>query len=961
MHNTFLSEVAERLYSRHGNEIQKLTIVFPSRRARLFFSDALSRISEQGAIWQPNYMSIDEIMTEASSYELGDKIRILSELYNIYLTHHNESFDKFYHWGELLLSDFDLIDKYMIDAEMLFSNISDLKEIESDTSYLTPEMIEVINRFWSHFENEESLSAYKSRFLKIWKSLLDIYRSLHQRLSELNFAYQGMIYRSAAENLGQGKVLFNKQRHYVFVGFNALSECEKRVLRFIKTNYPCDFYWDYDSYYTSNDEQEAGRFLRENISEFAATDEVSHDNFLNINKKISSISTVSNITQCKYVNTILREISPELKFDKQTAIVLTDENLLIPLLHSLPVDSGRDDDGSIQLNVTMGYPIRQTSVYSFLMRLFELQRNGYIKDGKATFYHIDVMGILNHPFVEEQEGDLAEKLRRQIIDEHLIRVDSTLFEDSLLLSEIFTYTNNWKELYNYIVRIIDSFTLLEEDYDNTRSLKLAYMSILSENVKQVSNSIKTCDIDISTSTYTSLLKRHLQNVRIPFSGEPLQGLQIMGILETRNLDFKNVIILSMNDDNFPGNLVGNNSFIPYNLRAAYGMPTPEHHEGVYAYYFYRLIQRAERVDMLYCSRADNQTTGERSRYIYQLEFESPYKLQQHKIGVNITADKTKPIIIEKKGAVLERLQRMLNDQDRILSPSSFSNYIKCPLRFYFNSIANIKSSDTISEEVDSPMFGTILHAAAEELYSEIIGVANPKEQLQQMLKGNKIEYAVRKAINDNYLKQKNYDAKDYSGTLILVEKAVVNYLSTKIIPYDIAHCDFAVQSLEEKIKYPISLSDGSQLYIGGTADRIDSMDDGTLRIIDYKTGAGHDSQSKKPFTHINGVEYMFSKESPRTYALQTMLYSMIMYHKLHRDIRPSLYMVQDMGKEEYSPYIYDCDASLDEVKYAKYKKDFESILRQTIEELFNPNIPFVQCEQGDKSCEYCDYKKLCKR
>ncbi|MBR5811938.1 MAG: PD-(D/E)XK nuclease family protein, partial [Alistipes sp.] len=621
MQQTFLAEVAAKLFEQYGDNISTLTIVLPSRRARLFFSEALSHLSDK-PLWQPEYISIDDIMSEASSYTSGEKIRLITELYKIYSQYHDESFDKFYFWGEMLLSDFDLIDKYMIDADMLFRNISDIKELEADMSYLTPEMRRVINTFWSHFEKEKSLSDEKRKFLKIWLSLAPIYHALRERLCELGFAYSGMIYRSAVENLKQGKELLNLDREYIFIGFNALSECEKEMMRYISRNGRCQFFWDYDNYYTQDPEAEAGRFLRDNIKQFKPLHDISHNNFIETKKRFTAISTVSNVMQCKYIDNILKEISEDLEFDKQTAIVLTDESLLVPLLHSLPEKVAQ------KVNVTMGYPLRQTTAYSFLERLIELQKNCRHSADTTTFYHTDTEGILSHPYIASIIGEAAKNYHDEIIKQRKIRVSSDFFKDSELLSIIFSSTDSWSELSEYLLKVIREICYNSEYKELLDTTQRAYLGLLIENTTTTANCVAKCDIELTTSTFTSLLRRHLQTIRIPYSGEPLQGLQVMGILETRNLDFKNVIILSMNDDNFPGNVANSSSFIPYNLRAAYGIPTPEHHEGVYAYYFYRLIQRAERVDMLYCSHADEKSTGEQSRYIYQLEYESLYTINR---------------------------------------------------------------------------------------------------------------------------------------------------------------------------------------------------------------------------------------------------------------------------------------------------------------------------------------------
>ena len=950
MQQTFLAEVASKLYEQYGSEISNLTIVLPSRRARLFFTEALSHLTDK-PLWQPRYLAIDDIMCQATSLSKGEKIRTITELYKIYSSYHDESFDKFYFWGEILLSDFDLIDKYMIDADMLFRNISDLKELEADLSYLTPEMRKVINTFWSHFEKEESLSDEKRKFLKIWLSLAPIYHSFKARLYELGFAYSGMIYRSAVENIKQGIELLDLNKRYVFVGFNALSECEKEVIRYIDRNGNCQFFWDYDTYYTNDTEAEAGRFLRENIKAFKPTHQISNNNFSTIKKQFTAISTVSNVLQCKYVDKILREISEDLEFDKQTAIVLTDEALLTPLLHSLPEKVAKN------VNITMGYPLRQTTAYSFLERLIELQKNCRKSGDNPTFYHLDAEGILSHSFIVEIEGEKTKQLREQIIKQRQIRVEKEFFAGSELLNVIFSATNSWQELSEYLLEVIDTIIYKSIESESKDKQQQAYLTMLADNIKEIANCVNKCEIELSTSTYTSLVRRHLQTIRIPYSGEPLQGLQVMGILETRNLDFKNVILLSMNDDNFPGNPTSASSFIPYNLRAAYGMPTPEHHEGVYAYYFYRLIQRAERVDMLYSSHADENSTGEQSRYIYQLEYESPYAINRTNVGVDVRVAQSDSIVVEKRGEVLDKLMQFLDEKSpKILSPKAISPYISCPLKFYFASIARLKTTDELSDDIDNPMFGTILHSAIETLYTPIKGIVNTSDYLKQILKGRKVEQAVEQAINSEFLNRKDTSTEDYTGSMLLVRNIVSKYIRHNIIPYDIAHNSFSIMELEDKISHEFELGDGRKVVIGGYADRIDSLDNGNIRVVDYKTG--------KANLVISGIASLFEDKNrtANSNILQTMLYSMVLNHKHKRNVEPSLYYVRQMNSDNYSPRVIDKERAT-EVDYMAYTEEFEQQLRAKLTELFNPEIPFTQCDisEADSCCKHCDFKTICKR
>lgn len=946
MQNTFLSEVAQQLYNRYGDDISSLTIVVPTRRARLFLSEAFSNIAQR-PLWQPEYMSMDDIMRSASDLKIGNRVRIISELYKIYSKYHKETFDVFYSWGETLLGDFNLIDNYMIDADMLFRNIYDLKVLEADLDYLTPEMRSIIHSFWKHFEDEITLKEEKQKFLAIWLTLAKVYHELKDRLSELGIAYQGMLYRAAADNINSGKCLPATSRHYVFVGFNALSKSEQCILNYLKVNAECDFFWDYDNYYTDNTKQEAGRFMRENIKTFTPSEGISHDNFATIKKDMTAISTVSEITQCKYLPTLLKELSENLELDKETAIILTDESLLMPLLHSLPKECANN------INVTMGHPLRNTTAYSFIDRLISLQKKAQISRGEVNFYHADVTGLLMHPYIINAYRE-AESLSKDIVKNRMVRVRQSMFADKgELLRKIFFYADSWQELAKSLIDIISTLINAESNNnDEDVSIKASYLSALSTGIEEIANCLNLCDIELDTSTFILLLHRHLPTIRIPFSGEPLQGMQIMGILETRALDFKNVIILSMNENNFPGIINKVNSAIPNNLRIAYGIPTPDHHESVYAYYFYRLIQRAERVDLVYCSHNGE---SDQSRYIRQLEYESPYPIKRINIGVDIKAEKKSEIEIEKSDEIMEKLNQYLDPQSgRSLYPTAFSNFIDCPLRFYLQNIAKLKVQDELEDNIDNRIFGNILHSAMEFLYQDLKDVIYTEDDLNLLLKNNKVESAVEQAIKKDVANNQEIDKAEYSGNLQLISEIIIKYIRDYIIPFDKKQKGVVFRGFEGNYHYKFPLGDGREVNIAGKADRLDSLGNGNLRIVDYKTGKKHDS--------ISRIADLFDgpKRSGCKNILQTIMYSMVLFHSQNRNVTPALYYIKEMYNPTFTPNVV---INKQEVDYESYKEEFENALREKLKELFNKDIPFRQCgeDEAKKTCNYCNFKTICKR
>lgn len=945
----FLYEVAEDLYARYGEELSERAVLFPSRRARLFFVDALTRIARR-PMWRPEWTTVDELMERISGLHTADRVRLVTELYKVYSRYHDEPFDRFYFWGDMLLADFDMIDKYLVDAGQLFGNLAELKEIEADISYLTPRQLEIVRHFWATLGPEADLSEEKRRFLALWKTLGPIYHAYRAHLTRLGIAYGGMVQRAAAERIVAGEASLGPQTRFVVAGFNALSECEKRLFDFLSTAAETDFYWDYDTYYKDDPEQEAGMFVRTNAVRFPARARLSHD-LMARPKRLTAVAASSNAVQCKHVARILDALAAEQgPLDKETAIVLTDENLLLPLLYALPPEVGR-------VNVTMGFPLRQSLAYTFVERLVELQAHRRRKGAGWTFYHVDVTGILAHPYVAASDAGLMRRLSEEIAAERRISVDAAWLARGELLGRIFVPAEGWRALSDYLTGTLAAVARLPYEGDDARQ-RVEFLAVLSEEITKLRNALEGCDVELTDEVYVSLLRRHLQTLRIPFEGEPLEGVQVMGILETRNLDFRNVILLSMTDDNFPGNRTTGSSFIPYALRAAFSLPTPEHHEGVYAYYFYRLIQRAETVHMLYCAHADDKSTGEPSRYIRQLDYESGHPVRRIEAGVDVNLAETAPIEVAKDEEVMRRLERFVDPESRAtLSPTAFFRYVACPLRFYFHSVARLEVDDEVSEEVDAPMFGTILHAAVQRLYARVAGEAHPGETLRALLRTDAVAEAVGASINEHYLRDERAAESDYTGNLLLVKEIVIRYLRGGVVPYDAAHDDFTVRALESEVAYPFAFRAGERelrMKFAGIADRIDALPDGALRVVDYKTGSPH--------LEFAGVESLFTGEGRHRQSniLQTLLYAMMLYRSEGRDVEPALYYVRAMNRPDYLPQLDDRGDGMVGARYAHYAARFEEALRTTLAGMYDPAVPFRQCEDRD-TCRFCDFNAICRR
>lgn len=924
----FLSEVAQALYEKYGSDVSSLNVIFPSRRARLFFTEELAHLSTE-PIWQPMWLSVDDLVEELSGLRNNDRTRLITELYTVYAKYRNEPFDSFYYWGEILLADFDAIDKYMLDADVIFANVADLKLLEADTSYLDDDQKALIARFWALFEKQE-YSEQQQKFLEIWMTLAPIYHEFRAVLFEKNLAYSGMAFRAAAEKIIDGNISLPRQR-YVVAGFNALSKCESVIFDYLAKEHDVDFFWDFDSYYVDNQEQEAGLFLRKNLEHYPAT-KLPGDDFKNFArpKNITVVSAPSDSLQCKYVADFLRQHRVE---GRETAIVLTDENLLIPVLHSIPPEFKA-------VNVTMGYPLKLTLEYSFVERLITLHSR-HRKRGEATiFHHEDVEGLLAHPFVMSPESAL-----NSTTGQIYVHAPKDL---NGMAAAIFTpLDDGWQALAGYLSDILLQMADSEADTPNQD-----FISLIIDNIEKLRNSLAQCEVELTTATFASLLRRILQAERVSFEGEPLEGVQIMGILETRNLDFENVLLLSANDDTFPGARATSPSFIPHNLRIAHGLPTPQHHEGVFAYYFYRLLQRTDNVHISYSSKADERSSGERSRYIYQLEYESPHraKIAHKQLAVDVSVAPVESIEVAKTPAIIEKIA--LGRQ----SPSSFFSFVQCPLKFYFRYCARLKPPEEVTKEVDAAMFGTILHKAMELYYREGCPVAE----------------AVDRAVVSEYYGGDVAAASDTSGALLLARDIVAKYLQTNILPFDLRQ-NITVIELEKELTAEFDWETlvrsagtqmsgvggkgdwmGSPIVFSGIADRIDRLPDGRMRIVDYKTG--------KPNLEFKGVQSLFSGDAAdqNAAALQTFIYAMIYSKTTGRDVQPALYYVRAMRDPDYSPLLIDRSAGALVESYFECRDEFEVLLAEKLAELFDPLQPFTQCADP-KPCGYCDYNIICKR
>ena len=954
--DTFLKHIATDLYSRYGDKISDLCIVFPNRRASLYFKKYLSELSDK-PMWAPETTTINELMQEISGLTIADNIKLLFELYRIYkqIKKSEESFDDFYFWGEMMLNDFDDIDKYLVNPEDLFKNLKSLKSIQDQFNYLSDEQIEAIQQFWQSFDLEKQ-STHQDDFISIWNVLLEIYKQLNSKLNELGIAYEGMIYRTVADKIKGNEKIDLPHTKYVFAGFNALNNCEKKLFDYLNNIKLADFYWDYDQTYINNHHHEAGLFLRENINQYKQPLSItSKDIFKSLSEKknIEIISVPSNVGQAKVITQKLKESGEIIsESPNKTAIVLADEELLVPILHSIP-------DTVDKVNITMGYPVNNTPVYSLLEHVIELQRNAKESKNGTTFYHKNVVAILNHQYINAPFAKEANELLQFIKTNNKIVITRDELAQCDFFKVIFTKINTYLELSEYILNILHAVynslqNLGQENTIHTTSLEKEYIYHIYLSINRVKDVLQEQKVEIKMETYIRLIRKIIRNLRIPFTGEPLSGLQIMGILETRLLDFENLYITSVNEGVFPKTDAAL-SFIPYNLRRGFGLPTIEHQDAIYAYYFYRLLQRAKNVTILFNSSAEGLQTGEMSRFLYQLKFESGFEIKEKSLKYDINIAQAQEITIDKSAEVIQKLGKFLSTGEKYLSPSALSSYLRCSLQFYFKYVAELREQDELSEEVDAPLFGNILHQAMNYLYIDFVGKEINAEIIQSILKDKeKVSNAIDKAFKEEYFKAES--KINYTGKNIIIRELIEKYIY-QILKVDKKLAPFELVSLEDTWGMEVSLESKKTIKLGGKIDRIDKHDN-RIRIIDYKTGSDK--------LEFKNVEALFSdkKNDQNSAVFQTFLYSQFYKEKDAplMPITPGIYSVRKIYANDFDFRITQSENRTKTLinDYNELSEEFIKNLNQLVSNIFNPEISFTQTEET-KNCEYCAFSKICHR
>ena len=951
---SFLEYVAADLLQKYGTNLSRIAIVFPNKRASLFLNEHLARLAGE-PIWCPAYITISDLFRSHSQRQVADPIQLVCELHQCFkkCTGIEETLDHFYGWGQLLLSDFDDLDKNMASATRVFANLRDIHEYD-DTSYLTEEQKITIRKFFSNF-NEDHNSELKQRFLQLWSHIYDIYRSFNDKLTEQGLAYEGALYREVAER----EDIDFEYNTYLFIGFNMLQQVEQTLFRRMKQQGKAHFYWDYDHYYLN--QFEAGYYIAQYINDFPNELDNHNDNIYNNfsrQKSITYISAPTENIQARYISTWLRQQN-RITDNRHTAIVLCDENLLQTAIHCIPTEVEK-------VNITTGYPLSQTPITSLVNLLVSMQTNGYVAEtGHYRLRHVNL--VLRHPYAHYISPD-CNCLYDELNTQKIYYPDPALLSKDEGLQLLFSMEHNSPEHFNItlllwlmsVIRLIAK--ALSKGETEPSPLTQESLFRMYTLLNRLSDLVGSGTLQVDTLTLQRLITQIVSTTSIPFHGEPVEGIQMMGVLETRNIDFDHVLLLSCNEGNLPKGL-SDTSFIPYTIRKAYGLTTIDHKVAIYAYYFHRLLQRASDITLVYNNSTNDGQTGEMSRFMLQIMVESGHQIhiQALHAGQAPIQRTLQPII--KTDAVMQLLRKYF--EENMLTPTAINRYMRCQLQFFYRYVSGIIEPDNDDDDaIDNRIFGNIFHLAAQLIYKKL-------KQKSRTIVAEDIEYLLQTEVDiqravDEAFKNELFKIKDparplppLDGLQIINREVIIKYIR-QLLEIDLRLTPFTILGLEKLVKIEFEILMGNETFttmLGGTIDRLDSIttSDGAdqIRVIDYKTG----SRQHKPLADVDAIFTQESLKDHSDYYLQAFLYSHIVRNKSNNvAVAPALLFIQHAGTENYDPTLSLGHEPVNDI--ATVSDSFMQQLSGLIHDIFNPAISFTPTDDR-KRCQHCPYTHLC--
>lgn len=980
-------------------------LVFPNRRSGLFFSQYLSEQFKH-PILSPHMMTTGELFVALADVKLADRLSLLFRLYKNFIAvsqsdklDRPEEFDNFVFWGDMLLADFDDLDKYEVDARDLFHNIRDLKEIEMYYADYDQETIAIIRSFWKNYSPNQK-DHKKQVFDKTWNILYDLYLRFREDLRDNGEAYEGMLQRSVVEKIKTGVISeeYIKSRlpykKIFFVGLTAISGVDRSLMKYLDKIGMAGFYWDYADVRLKNLPSSAAFFTEDNLKDFpnllderVLSDSIVQDE----DKEIEIIAVPSGVGQTIQTGKLLEKwvedgyISPESKSKTEknnpirSAIILPDEKLLIPMLYNVP-------EKLEPFNVTMGYGLKDTSVAGFVSLLIRLQMGiRKTESGEISFYYRSLQALLAHPFLSLLSQNNVEVLNETIIKNSLFRVNISVCRDysDSFLDLVFIPVFDVYLMADYLLNILNYLLNHPDNVLHTiqREFLLVYINVL----ERINNLMHQYQYAYKLETFVHLLQRLVQGEKVPFSGEPLEGLQVMGVLETRSLDFDNLIMLSMNEGVFPAKTMSN-TFIPMSLRRAFSMPTHKHRDAIYACHFYRLLSRAKRVKFLYDTRSEGMQYGEMSRYLLQMKHLYQFKMPLKPINYAIKLEDNLPFQIKKDSSVMQLLDAYKSGGTRQFSATALKVYVSCPIRFYLQYVQRLKEEEEVKEEIDSGDVGTIFHDSLQCIYETYFkGKRVDAGFINKLLKERD---EIREVVKNKYMGIKKLVSLD--GYNLIVYEVICEYVY-KVLEHDKDITPFIYLCSEFEHVFDFQVDPSLSVRIKSIYDRIDIDKNGRLRIVDYKTSHPGDIKngivSKCIFNSIEGF-FSANNKSCSEEAFQVMMYCMLLkllpqeeFYKLFpqentllkwNSVSPHLYFVRDFYRLSSPTSLFyrpkgemgeenKFEISEGEVfDYALFDEQFEYCFRAIITEIFNPNIPFKQTE-SEEGCKYCPFISICKR
>lgn len=915
---SFLNDVVVDLQKKNA-DFSKLTFILPSKRAGVFLKHLISKQLNK-TIFAPSILSIEEFVENLSDLTYASNTELLFEFYNVYINHtpkdQIESFDTFSKWAQILIQDFNEIDRYLVPPYHVFDYLNAIKELEHQ-----------------HWSLDQDQTSYVKNYLSFWNRLKIFYTELNHLLIHNKKGYQGLVYKEAIENLEQFTAIQNKNT-LVFVGFNALNKAEEVIIQELLQQNIASIYWDIDESFVEDDIHDAGLFIRSHKKQWRYFNNESFNwlsNYYTSRKTINCIGAPKHIGQIKYVGELLSKLKTQKASFEDTAIVLGDESLLIPLLNSIPSNIG-------PINITMGLPLATIPMASLFESLFKLH-----KSDTAQLYHKDVISLLSNQFVKPLfqigNSNISDQIIYQIQQNNisytslneLKTITSTKHDiiDLLFGSWENTSETALKNCTKLILKIKQS--LDENKHDNLLALEYLYrFNVIFNELNTLNNTysyIKTI------STLFGLYKELLKSETLDFKGEPLKGLQIMGMLESRVLDFETVIITSVNEGVLPAGK-SNNSFIPFDVKLENNMPTYKEKDAVYTYHFYRLLQRAKNVYILYNTEPDVLKGGEKSRFITQLEIDDIHKINHFIVSPRVPLTEPSLIEISKSSDVIEGLKRYAKSG---FSPSSLTNYIRNPLAFYYEKILGIKQFEDVEESVALNTLGTILHNTLEDFYKPLEGQILTLEAIAKMV--STIDATVSHHFKTEYkkgdvTKGKNliiYEiAKHYISTFLKLEsEAIKAGNEIKILAIETKNeISIAIESLD----FPIVLT--------GKVDRVDRFN-GVTRIIDYKSGRVE--QNKVEIVDWENLTSDYDKYSK---SFQILMYAYMMYkqEKIILPVEAGIISFKKLGSGfiKFGKKESERARTKDNLISEDTLIAFEIELKRLIIEICNPDINFIE-------------------